>query len=82
MSHTNIEIKPCPFCGSHDIHFYDQDNDSFIKTIVAQCNECLMEISVNFDKREYVGWSYEYINAWNTKIKNHWNTRIGEVDVK
>lgn len=34
---SSIELKPCPFCGSHNVWFHDEGP---IKGIAVECQTC------------------------------------------
>ncbi len=71
-----IDLKPCPFCGSKEIAMYACDDDSFIKTLKACCDECGCEMRSAIDYRPFsLGESKDYESAWKLKITEKWNRR-------
>lgn len=72
-----VELKPCPFCASSDINTYACDDDSFIKTIVAECSGCGCRLTSNINWRPYSdsGDRKGYEAAWKVKIAGEWNRR-------
>jgi hypothetical protein len=71
------DLLPCPFCGSQDIKTYSCDDDSFTKTLVAECQDCLCKIESSIDykpfsiKKDYSGYEL----AWRKNISETWNSR-------
>ena len=70
-------ILPCPFCDSTSIRVCACDDDSFIKTIMAECDSCGCSISSSIDWKPYSETKDRaaYETAWKEKITKKWNTR-------
>lgn len=61
------KLKPCPFCGGHDVHAEEQIND-YTNTVdfgAIICYDCLS----SFFHRE-VTCMDELIEAWNRRANN------------
>ena len=53
-----VELKPCPFCGSKNIRLWGEKDKG---TPWVQCNNCLASTGT-YEKRE------QAIGAWNRRV--------------
>lgn len=60
---TEEELKPCPFCGSKDVHLIENDRDK--SEVSITCKDCNVWVDHMFDamSRE------EAIALWNKRVK-------------
>lgn len=68
--------KPCPFCGSINIHIYLSDIDGWFKDITVEC-ECGCHLTTNINKEPFYceNRMNEFEDTWKNKIINKWNKR-------
>ena len=71
------ELKPCPFCNSHNIYLtYAQEYAGGYKEPIIFCNDCKAQMTVE-DDSPYIDMDkdYEYRRM---KTVTAWNRRAGE----
>ena len=49
---SEIELKPCPFCGSHRINIYN--HHSISGTVKVECTNCKMEFEYEEKFEEHI----------------------------
>ena len=63
---AKTEFKPCPFCGSTSIEYFQEYQTEFTKSFLCvKCNNCGARI-VDFEKQHCLN---DAINLWNTRYK-------------
>lgn len=71
-------MKPCPFCGSDHINFYETDycGDYYSPSITLECGGCLckMELDGSSDVKNFL--RSLHMAALKTEIILQWNKRI------
>lgn len=45
---SEIKLKPCPFCGGTDLHYYV---DNFVRTYV-ECNTCGVKVQGAYNSKK------------------------------
>ena len=67
---TEPKLKPCPFCGSHDVEL----RRGFAFNGAVHCNNCTADVV--FDA---VGLVIHGNDNWQKACADGWNKRVGEV---
>ncbi|MBR0317201.1 MAG: Lar family restriction alleviation protein [Synergistaceae bacterium] len=62
------KLKPCPFCGNQDIHYYCYSDNNEENFYTVECHECGICIGINDKKYKTKS---EAIKAWNTRANQN-----------
>lgn len=68
LFNMDIELKPCPFCGSDDLYITFDYGDNDISTVVF-CNSC--KVSVKVEENDQEGFNDVTVK----KAAKAWNRR-------
>ena len=62
---TDLELKPCPFCGGKAYMFIDEDGEGYRRLVIG-CEKCMAEVAGAFGDEEIE--DFELAENWNKRV--------------